>query len=58
MTRAVFVWHLHQPDYRDPQTGQPLLPWVRLHATRGYNDMAAALEAAPAIRAVVNFAPV
>jgi alpha-amylase/alpha-mannosidase (GH57 family) len=52
------LWHLHQPDYRDPQTGQPLLPWVRLHATRGYNDMAAALEAAPEMRAVVNFAPV
>ena len=39
--RAVFLWHLHQPEYRDPQTGQPLLPWVRLHATRAYNDMAA-----------------
>src|SRR5256885_2151070 len=44
MTRAVFLWHLHQPEYRDPATGQPLLPWVRLHATRAYTDMAAALE--------------
>jgi len=24
--RAVFLWHLHQPEYRDPQTGQPILP--------------------------------
>ena len=28
MARAVFLWHLHQPEYRDPVTGQPLLPWV------------------------------
>src|SRR4051812_25287421 len=58
LVRAVFLWHLHQPDYRDPQTGQPLLPWVRLHATRGYNDMAAALEKFPKVRGVVNFTPV
>jgi alpha-amylase/alpha-mannosidase (GH57 family) len=55
--RAVFLWHLHQPDYRDPQTGQPVLPWVRLHGTRAYVDMAAALEQNAHVRAVVNFAP-
>ena len=55
--RAVFLWHLHQPDYRDAQTGQPLLPWVRLHACRAYSDMAAALEKFEAVKAVVNFAP-
>ena len=55
--RAVFLWHLHQPEYRDPQSGQPLLPWVRLHATRAYTDMAAALERHPRVRAVVNWAP-
>jgi len=56
-TRAVFLWHLHQPDYRDAQTGQPLLPWVRLHACRAYSDMAAALEKFEKVKAVVNFAP-
>src|SRR5205823_3274954 len=55
--RAVFLWHLHQPEYRDPQTGQPILPWVRQHASRAYNDMAAALERYPHVRAVVNWAP-
>src|SRR5437660_569240 len=30
---------MHQPEYRDPVSGQPVLPWVRLHATRSYNDM-------------------
>ena len=57
MTRAVFLWHLHQPEYRDPVTGQPLLPWVRLHATRAYTDMAAALEKHERVRVVANWAP-
>lgn len=57
MTRAVFLWHLHQPEYRDPVTGQPLLPWVRLHATRAYTDMAAALERHERVRVVANWAP-
>ena len=57
MARAVFLWHMHQPEYRDPVSGQPLLPWVRLHATRAYSDMAAALEQHPKARVVVNWAP-
>ncbi|MGZ6141780.1 MAG: glycoside hydrolase family 57 protein [Myxococcales bacterium] len=57
MTRAVFLWHMHQPEYRDPVSGQPLLPWVRLHATRAYTDMAAALEKHDKVRVVANWAP-
>src|SRR5947209_5337883 len=57
VARAVFLWHLHQPEYRDPVTGQPLLPWVRLHATRAYTDMAAALEKFGRVRVVANWAP-
>ncbi|GAC1596830.1 MAG: glycoside hydrolase family 57 protein [Myxococcales bacterium] len=55
--RAVFLWHLHQPEYRDPLSGRPVLPWVRLHATRAYTDMAAALEKHPSVQVVANFAP-
>ena len=57
MPRVVFLWHLHQPEYRDPVSGQPVLPWVRLHSTRAYNDMAAALERQERARVVVNWAP-
>jgi len=57
VARAVFLWHMHQPEYRDPVSGQPVLPWVRLHATRSYNDMAAALEQRPEARVVANWAP-
>lgn len=55
---VVLLWHMHQPEYRDPLTGDYLLPWVYLHAIKDYVDMAAHLEANPAARAVVNFTPV
>ncbi|MDH4181554.1 MAG: glycoside hydrolase, partial [Betaproteobacteria bacterium] len=55
---VVLLWHMHQPDYRDPATGQFRLPWVLLHAIKDYADMAAHLEARPGMRAVVNFVPV
>lgn len=53
-----FVWHLHQPPYEDPETQTFLLPWVRLHATRGYLDMAAIHLRFPEVRATVNFSPI
>jgi len=37
--RLAILWHLHQPDYRDPVSGRPVLPWTRLHALRGYRDL-------------------
>lgn len=55
--RVVLGWHMHQPEYRDPTTGEFRLPWTYLHAMKDYSDMAAHLEAEPAARAVVNFAP-
>jgi alpha-amylase/alpha-mannosidase (GH57 family) len=56
--RLAFLWHMHQPLYRDPESGEFLLPWVRLHATRAYSDMAFMLERHPGIRCTVNFTPV
>ena len=37
--RLAILWHLHQPDYRAPDTGRPMMPWARLHALRGYRDL-------------------
>ena len=54
----VFLWHMHQPDYRDSASGDFLLPWVYLHAIKDYTDMAYHLEQHPQMRAVVNFVPV
>lgn len=56
--QLALLWHMHQPLYRDPSSGGYVLPWVRLHATRAYNDMAAMLERHPGIRCTVNLTPV
>src|SRR5512138_3093736 len=56
--RLALLWHMHQPPYRDAETGEYLLPWVRLHAARAYNDMAWILERHPRVRCTVNFVPV
>jgi alpha-amylase/alpha-mannosidase (GH57 family) len=54
----VFLWHMHQPDYRDYSTGDFVLPWTYLHAIKDYTDMAYHLEHHPKIRAVLNFVPI
>ncbi len=56
--KVVLCWHMHQPQYRDLVSGDYQLPWTYLHAVKDYVDMAAHLEAVPAARAVVNFAPI
>ncbi|MEW6764733.1 MAG: glycoside hydrolase family 57 protein [Pseudomonadota bacterium] len=55
---VVLMWHMHQPEYRDPFSGQYQRPWTYLHALKDYVDMAAHIEAHPDARAVVNFVPV
>jgi alpha-amylase/alpha-mannosidase (GH57 family) len=54
----VFLWHMHQPDYRDHASGDFLLPWVYLHAIKDYTDMAFHLEQHPQVKVTVNFVPV
>jgi alpha-amylase/alpha-mannosidase (GH57 family) len=53
----LFLWHHHQPDYRRPADGAAMLPWVRLHATKDYLDMALHLERHPSVRATFNLVP-
>ncbi len=54
----VFLWHMHQPDYRDYSSGDFVLPWTYLHAIKDYTDMVYHLERHPGVRVVVNFVPV
>jgi len=54
----VLCWHMHQPWYRESESGDYRLPWVYLHALKDYADMAAHLEAHPRMSCVVNFTPV
>src|SRR5579859_3289677 len=53
----VVLWHMHQPQYRDPETGQYVLPWTRLHATKDYYGMVKMMEEAPGFHATFNMVP-
>jgi alpha-amylase/alpha-mannosidase (GH57 family) len=55
--RLALVWHMHQPYYLDPETGESVLPWVRLHALKDYWGMVAVLDEFPTMRATVNLVP-
>ncbi|MEI8377651.1 MAG: glycoside hydrolase family 57 protein [bacterium] len=52
-----FVWHLHQPNYKDPETNMYLMPWVRLHAIKDYLDMLLILDEFPKIKQTFNIVP-
>jgi alpha-amylase/alpha-mannosidase (GH57 family) len=51
------LWHMHQPQYRDPETGRYVLPWTRLHATKDYFGMVKVLEEFPGFHATFNVVP-
>src|SRR5688500_16428816 len=52
-----FLWHMHQPFYKDLISGEYKLPWTRLHALKDYFGMVKILEEFPAIRQTFNLAP-
>lgn len=52
----LFLWHMHQPFYKDAQNGSYLMPWVRLHATKGYYDIPQVM-ARYGIKGCVNVVP-
>jgi len=53
----VILWHMHQPQYRDPATGSYVLPWTRLHALKDYYGMVKLLEEFPGVQATFNIVP-
>src|SRR5579872_1197117 len=54
---VAFVWHMHQPYYKDDLTNTYLLPWVRLRCAKDYYKMPALLDAYPKVRATFNLVP-
>ena len=54
---VLLLWHQHQPFYKDPLSNRYEMPWVRLHATKDYYDMAALLDEFPKIRLNFNLVP-
>ena len=55
---VVVLWHMHQPYYVNPLTKKAKMPWVRLHAAKGYLDMIDLVTAQPDLRVNFNFTPV
>lgn len=55
--KVVFLWHMHQPYYKDPIRGEFALPWTYLHAVKDYYDMAAIVDETPGAKGVFNLVP-
>ncbi len=53
----VLIWHMHQPQYRDPSSGCYVLPWTRLHALKDYWGMVKILEEFPSVHVTFNMVP-
>ncbi|MEI6613719.1 MAG: glycoside hydrolase family 57 protein [Chrysiogenales bacterium] len=56
-TRLAILWHMHQPFYQNPQSGNFELPWLRLHALKDYYGMVHILEEFPSLRLTFNLVP-
>ncbi len=49
---------MHQPYYVNPTTRLAMMPWVRLHAVKGYLDMVSILAEFPSVHVNFNLTPV
>jgi len=52
-----FLWHMHQPFYKDLISGEYKMPWTRLHAIKDYYGMVQVLEEFPEVRQTFNLVP-
>lgn len=52
-----FLWHMHQPYYKDPFSGIYTLPWVRLHGVKDYLDTLKILGEYPELKQTFNVVP-
>jgi len=57
MLYLAFIFHMHQPYYKDLLTNEAELPWVRLHGVKDYLDMVRILEKFPKIKKTFNLVP-
>src|SRR5260370_8928889 len=52
-----FLWHMHQPFYKDLVSGEYKLPWTRMHALKDYYGMVRILEEFPKVHQTFNLVP-
>ena len=55
--RLIFLWHMHQPFYKDLVTDEYRLPWVRMHALKDYYGMVKLLDEFPRVHQNFNLVP-
>ncbi|NPV92148.1 MAG: glycoside hydrolase [Firmicutes bacterium] len=54
---VAFLWHMHQPIYKEIGANRYHLPWVRLHGIKSYYDMGKIVEEVEGTRVTFNFTP-
>ena len=52
-----FLWHMHQPFYKDLVSGEYKLPWTRMHALKDYYGMVKVLDEFPSVHQTFNLVP-
>ena len=52
-----FLWHMHQPFYKDLTSGEYRLPWTRMHDLKDYYGMVKILEEFPQVKQTFNLVP-
>lgn len=57
MIHLAILWHMHQPLYQDPHSGEYQLPWTRMHALKDYYGMARLASEFPDLRLTFNLVP-
>jgi alpha-amylase/alpha-mannosidase (GH57 family) len=57
MLYLAFIFHMHQPYYKDLLTQETALPWVRLHGIKDYLDMVEILKNYPQVHQTFNLVP-
>ncbi len=55
--KVAFFWHMHQPYYKDDESGIIEMPWVFLHALKDYYEMLWHQKRYPEIRSTFNLSP-
>jgi len=57
MLYLAFIFHMHQPYYKDLLTQETEIPWVRLHGIKDYLDMVQILDKYPSLHQTFNLVP-
>jgi alpha-amylase/alpha-mannosidase (GH57 family) len=52
-----FLWHMHQPYYKDDMQNEYKMPWVFLHAIKDYYELPYYLSKFESVKATFNLVP-